>query len=376
MFWCIMGAMNDSPQFVPGLVLAEGFFRDLVGPILESHFPDLQYSAALIGNGSEVLGFDTAMSMDHHWGPRVMLFLSPEDFISKRDNIRTTLSYELPSSYRGFSTNFSEPDPEDNGVQMMQPSLSGQINHRVEIYTIKGFTNSYLNINLNEELQFADWLTLPQQKLYSITAGKVFKDDLGLERLRALLSWYPYDVWLYLLASAWMRIGQEEHLMGRAGSVTDEIGSSIIASRLVREIMRLAFLMEKVYIPYAKWFGTAFSQLSCARQLTPYLKTTLHATSWQEREASLCPAYEILVSMHNSLAMTEPISTRVSQFWSRNFRVIGGERMAKTIIQQITDPKVIPLTQKSLIGNIDLISDNTDLLMDESFRLALKDLYI
>jgi hypothetical protein len=34
----------------------------------------------------------------------------------------------------------------------------------------------------------------------------------------------------------WNRIGQEEHLMGRADR-GDEIGSAIIAARLVRDLM-------------------------------------------------------------------------------------------------------------------------------------------
>ena len=53
-------------------------------------------------------------------------------------------------------------------------------------------------------------------------------------------------------------------MMGWAGFVGDEIGSALMGSRLVRDIMRLAFLMEREYIPYAKWFGTAFTQLNSA----------------------------------------------------------------------------------------------------------------
>ena len=75
-----MNNNRKQPAFVPGLKLAEGFFHQEVKPILESHFQVLQYSAALIGSGSEVLEFDTEISVDHHWGPRVMLFLSPGDF--------------------------------------------------------------------------------------------------------------------------------------------------------------------------------------------------------------------------------------------------------------------------------------------------------
>ena len=63
------------PDFIPGLRLSEEFFHEAVAPILAADFRDVPYSAALLGSGSEILGFDTEMSSDHHWGPRVMLFL-------------------------------------------------------------------------------------------------------------------------------------------------------------------------------------------------------------------------------------------------------------------------------------------------------------
>ena len=53
-------------DFIPGLELASKFYEEAVKPILESVFSALPYSAALIGTGSEVLGFDNAMSADHH----------------------------------------------------------------------------------------------------------------------------------------------------------------------------------------------------------------------------------------------------------------------------------------------------------------------
>jgi len=147
---------QKQPEFVPGLKLAEGFFHQEVAPIIKSHYPDLLYSAALIGSGSEVLEFDTEMSMDHHWGPRVMLFLSPGDFKSKREAIRAVLSHELPATYLEYSTNFSEPNPEDKGTQILQTVASGPINHRVETYTIAGFFDNYLNIDISKDLQLVD----------------------------------------------------------------------------------------------------------------------------------------------------------------------------------------------------------------------------
>ncbi len=183
-------------EFIPGLELAEGFYSEAVKPVLLKDFPDLKYSAALIGQGSEVLGFDTEMSTDHHWGPRVILFLTPVDLKTKEANIKAILSRKLPHSYRGYATNFSQPDPDDNGTKIMREASSGEVNHRVELSTIAGFFKSYLGVDIDKKMDIIDWLTLPQQKLRSIVAGKIFHDDLGLGKIREKHAWYPHDVWL------------------------------------------------------------------------------------------------------------------------------------------------------------------------------------
>ena len=56
------------PVFVSGLDLSRRFFREIVRPLLATAFPNLHYAATLLGPGSEVLGFDTEMSVDHDWG--------------------------------------------------------------------------------------------------------------------------------------------------------------------------------------------------------------------------------------------------------------------------------------------------------------------
>ena len=47
-----------------GLDLSRRFFETIVQPIVASAMPGLLYAAARIGDGSEVLGFDTEMSAD------------------------------------------------------------------------------------------------------------------------------------------------------------------------------------------------------------------------------------------------------------------------------------------------------------------------
>jgi hypothetical protein len=360
-------------EFVPGLELAGMFFREAVKPLLGRGFPELRYSAALIGSGSEILGFDNEMSTDHHWGPRVMLFLEPDDHRHYSKPVDEALRLGLPPRFHGYSTNFTFPNPADNNVQLLVEVDAPPINHRVDILTIQEYFATYLGFDVDQSLEPADWLTFPEQKLRTITGGAVYHDDLGLQNVRERFAYYPDDVWLYLLASTWNRIGQEEHLMGRAGSIGDEIGSAIIASRLVRDIMRLCFLMERQYPPYPKWFGTAFDRLECAQDLSPTLARVLAATAWQEREGHLVGAYEYIAEIHNRLGLTEPRPARASNFWGRPFQVIeaaGG--FAEAIRARIGDPVLVRIASRGLIGGLDQFSDNTGLLCDPSWRAPLR----
>ena len=110
--------------------------------------------------------------------------------------------------------------------------------------------------------------------------------------------------------------------MGRAGYAGDELGSALIASRLVRDVMGLCFLMERQYAPYAKWFGTAFRRLECAEALAPALRRAQTGATWREREEALCEAYRQLAVMHNRLGLTDPCPTDPAPFFGRPFQVI------------------------------------------------------
>ena len=163
--------------------------------------------------------------------------------------------------------------------------------------------------------------------------------------------------------------------MPRAGFVGDELGSALIGSRLVRDIMSLCFLMERQYAPYPKWFGTAFARLSSAIDFIPKLRRAQLAESWQEREAALCEAYERVASLHNSLGITEPLQSRVFGFYDRPFKVIGGERFAKALCERIMDPEVARIASRRLVGSIDQFSDSTDLREWPGWRRAVRTFY-
>ncbi|MGH3145223.1 MAG: DUF4037 domain-containing protein [Rubrobacter sp.] len=359
------------PEFVGGLRLSGRFYEEAVAPVIASAFPGLVYSAARIGSGSEVLGYDTDLSTDHEWGPRLQLFLAERDHRSYAGRIVTLLSRELPPEFMGYSTHFGEPDEE--GVQIPEKA-SGPVNHKVEVHTVRRFFESWTGLDPCKELEPTDWLLVPQQKLLEVTAGRVYHDGLGeLEDVRARLAYYPEAVWLCLLAAQWWRISQQEAFVGRTGEVGDELGSKLIAANLVHDLMRLCFLMEKRYAPYSKWFGTAFARLECAGALIPIFERVLRADHWKEREEHLIRAYEYVACMHNALGITTPIETRVSRYHDRPFLVIHADRFARAIEAAIEDPEVGVL--RARFGSVDQFVDSTDVLSRPAVYGRLRAMY-
>jgi Domain of unknown function (DUF4037) len=317
--------------FIPGLELSRLFYQEAVRPILEAAFSGLPHSAALLGRGSEVLGFDDEMSTDHNWEVRVLLFLREEDHARHGDTIHETLKQRLPPQFREYATDYG-------------------------ILTLRGYFLEHLDFDIDGEIEPADWLTFPEQRLRMITAGAVYHDEIGLQAVRDRFAYYPHDVWLYLLSVGWWRIHPEGNLVGRAGFVGDELGSALMGSRLVRDLMRLCFLMERQYAPYSKWFGTAFARLACAAELSPLLWKALRAETWPERETALTAAYEQVAAMHNALHITEPVPTEVHQMWNRPFKVLWGD-FPGALCAQIKDPAVKRIAERWPSGGIDQLRD-------------------
>lgn len=360
----------DYP-FVKGMELSERLYDEGVKPLMARHFPELRYSAACLGQGSDTLGYDTPRSMDHGWGPMLELYLSADDHARHADQIKEAMSHDLPREVAGVPTHFTSPD---HGEAKPVRSETGPIEHRVTCLNVDSFVVSYRPFNANRELTALDWVTLPQQTLRQLRSGRVFHDGLGeLEPMREKLHWYPDQVSYYLLSAAWEHLDQEAPFMGRSGHVGDELGSRVIAARLVHTIMDLCFLMERQYAPYSKWYGTAFAELRCAGDLTPVLQGALNAQTWPERQEFLSPAYEYLARMHNALGITALVPTEVEPFYTRPYLIPGKSNPGETIYEQITDEEVKRLPR--FVGSVDQLTNVVCVRSWDDRRAALVGLY-
>jgi len=141
--------------------------------------------------------------------------------------------------------------------------------------------------------------------------------------------------------------------------VEDELGSRVLAARLVRDMMRLCFLLERRYAPYSKWLGTAFRELDACPALEGPLSAALSATGYPEREDALVEAVEELGRRHNALGLTERVDARVRLFHARPFRVLDSGRFVDACLDRISDPWLRSLP---LVGAIDQFVDSSDVM--------------
>jgi len=339
---------------VQGLELSRRFYLEAVRPILGRRFPRLEHAAALIGPGSEVLGYDDEVSTDHHWGPRVQLFLGD---LRPQPELDRTLARELPIEFAGFPTNFGPPD--EVGVRLLEPVDAGPVAHRVETLVLHDFLVTGWGIDPLQSLTVADWLATPTERLLELTAGEVFVDTIGeLTDVRERLKWYPHDVWLLVMAGEWRRIAELEHFVGRSGSRGDDVGSCLIAASLVRTLMRLALLQERRYPPYAKWLGTAYAELR--RPESSALAEALAPGDWRARERALAEAYSQAARRHNDLGVTDAVDPSIRRFHGRPFHVLGADRVEHALRAAIKDPEVAAVEHAAV--SVDVVSDNTELL--------------
>ncbi len=157
---------GSDELFVPGIELGRRYYAEVVRPLLDRHAPGLAHSAALIGWGSDVLGYDSARSTDHNWGPRCQIFVRPGD-AGRIDDISLMLAARLPETFARWPTRF--PDVSVAGAP---------VRHWVQVAELGGWLTSRLGFDPRSGVDLAGWLATPTQRLAELTDGAVFYDGL------------------------------------------------------------------------------------------------------------------------------------------------------------------------------------------------------
>jgi hypothetical protein len=136
--------------------------------------------------------------------------------------------------------------------------------------------------------------------------------------------------------------------------------------------MFLCFLIERKYVPYSKWFGSAFSAwLKCAPKMQPMLLRIMRERSWEKRQKCLALAYQELGRMHNALKVTKPVSTRLVNFFGRGYPIIDTWKFVDALEKAI--PNAHLRNMEYPLGAVDQFIDHARLNQLNYFYTDLKD---
>lgn len=299
------------------------------------------------------------------------MFLSEND-IDKKDEIFNKFAENLPYAYKGYSVNFTEPDPNDCGVQHPQFINSGKVNPLIFIQTFDEFLIDEIGTADLDNIKPLDWLTFSEHRLLSLVSGKLFADKLNVRQQTDKIKFYPDDVKLYLIASQWGIIASEQAFVKRCGEVGDDIGSQIICARIAERLMRLCYLYKDTYAPYSKWFGTAFDKLDIDENIKMRINAALQANDLIERESNLVEAQALVADLHNASGLTGKVDYSIEFYFGRDIKVIFADKFVDITVEKL---KETVFENIPLMGTMSQFGGLSDFADEKQYYNQIKKLY-
>ena len=237
-----------------GLELAEKYYESYGRPMLETKFADIidQAAVGLVGQGSECLGFDDEISMDHDYGPSFCIWL-PRN-VYERYGAQMQAEYEsLPQEFMGFSARVEEE----------------QGHGRVGVLCLEDFYAGILGRDMVPDT-VQEWLDVDEANLAAATNGKVFEDRLGkFSEIRdKLLKYYPREVWIRRLVQSLAKTAQSgQYNYARAMKRGERITAELALVDFIRQSMQVVYMINRKYAPYEKWMRRGMDELPICSEI-------------------------------------------------------------------------------------------------------------
>lgn len=286
------------------LELNKAYYWDCISGLLISGCPHVAagHAAALIGRGSEVLGYDDELSTRYGWGPRLVLFLTEEDYQEWCPRVIAVLQEGVPTTFLGHPTRYTQDGPP-------QPTTDRRAPLGITVTTCGCFGEVFLGIPATKvaapALPSKEWLLISEEGLLRLTAGEVYYDNTGdLTALRARFAYFPDDVWRYRLAYQWTALSWDIDLIGICARRGDILSARVAVARSVERIIGLIFLLNRTYRPgYLKWLHRTFTALPwLAADLMPAMEQAMTCVNPSDAVVTLYPVLDRLVLFQSDRA--------------------------------------------------------------------------
>ena len=222
-----------------GLELSRIYFEEYGKQMIDSQLAQYRpyMAVGLVGEGSECLGFDDEISMDHDFGPAFCIWV-PEEIYTKAGAVMQRAYDSLPAFCQGYTR-----------------ITSAQGGGRIGVLTLEGFYRKFTGLSQAPQDNI-EWFRIPERFLATVTNGEVFVDHLGtFSQIRsALKAFYPEDVLKKKLAARCAVMAQAgQYNYGRCMKRGDSQAAYLACGEFIRTAMSVVYLLNEAYMPYYKW---------------------------------------------------------------------------------------------------------------------------
>ncbi len=223
-----------------GLDISREFYLQFGKPMLEAEFPEAigRIAVGLVGEGSECLGFDDDISLDHDFEAGFCLFVTEKDYGEFGFKLSRAYS-KLPKEFCGLKRSLLSP-------------VGGS---RHGVITIEDFYTKHLGAP-NAPDSAERWLYTPSSSLLSASSGEVFSDPLGVfSSVREVLKkGYPEDIRRKKLSGHTVFMAQSGQYNYPRCLKRGESGAAQLAVfEFVKHAISAIYLLNDRYEPFYKW---------------------------------------------------------------------------------------------------------------------------
>lgn len=254
-----------------GMEICRRFYEEYGKQMIHEKFPEYenQMAVGLVGEGSEVFGYDDTFSRDHDFGPGFCIWLPKELYKAMGDKVQEEYD-KLPDTFMGIQRTTTEMGK-----------------GRVGVWRMGDFFEEYTGYRTAPEIP-AEWVEIEDYKLATVTNGEIWRDDLGefTKRRAGFLAQPPeaYRVKLARMISSMAQMGQCNY--ARSMARKDYVTANICIAKYMEDTLHCLFLLNDQYAPYYKWLLRGSRDLEILPEVGDILRaladTKDQRESWQD----------------------------------------------------------------------------------------------
>ncbi len=244
---------EEKPQ-MRGLDIARAYYEEIGKPVLMRDFPEYfeRMAIGLCGEGSDCLGFDDVLSMDHDYGPGFCIWLSGDDYAKIGEAVKSAYD-ALPQEWNGY-----------------RRSESAQGSGRTGVMTYEGYFERVLGMDHLPQTE-AEWIYVPEYALRAAVSGEVFHDPQGTfsGMLSELKKHYPDLICARKKMQEFVSFEQcGPYNYPRMAQRGDMAAANLLLAEAVEHAAKLLYLSRKTYAPHKKWLLRGLEELATQETVT------------------------------------------------------------------------------------------------------------